>query len=79
MRDSLWSEAVLLGGNRKGRKKRKGEGREGEEEREGQERERGGDQRDREGRGVNLFIHPPTSRSPAPDAATSNIILDIRY
>ena len=32
----------------------------------------GREQRAGKGREVHLFIHPPTSRSPAPDAATSN-------
>ena len=39
---------------------------------EGEERRRGGEQRAGKGREVNLFIHAPTSRSPAPAASTGN-------
>ena len=53
-------------------KRGKEEGRQGEEEREGKNRGRGGKQGEGEGRGVNLLIHPPTSRSPAPAANTGN-------
>ena len=53
-------------------KRGKEEGRQGEEEREGKNRGRGGKQGEGEGREVNLFIHPPTSRSPAPAASTGN-------
>ena len=66
----LTSQGKREGEGREG--KGKEVGREGEEEREGEKRGRGGKQREGEGREVNLFIHPPTSRSPAPAANTGN-------
>ena len=53
-------------GKGEGEEEGEGEGREGEEETDGEERGRGEEQR--KGKGRSLY---PTSRSPAPDAATS--------